>query len=285
MRLISFDPLRTLHFPPHRTLKPEQFLAQQQQLHEVDWLLYPDYWQVNALVFGLKARIFPSLPTYLIGHNKIEMTRAFEVVAPHNTPWTLIRPNTELHAEEVWDSMALPFVAKIPKSSMGEGVFLNENRADWNRYLQLTEVLYAQEYLPIDRDLRIIWLGDQVAGGYWRMQSADGFHNNIARGGQALAGPLPAAAIELVTRVATALGIDHAGFDIAMVDNYPYILEFNRMFGSQGVNSMIGQTQGIILDYLQRKLAESEPPKPRTPRGPRIVGGQSLKRRRSRAVA
>ena len=285
MRLISFDPLRTLHFPTHTAIKPERFLAHQQQICEADWVLYPDYWQINSLVFGLKARIFPSLSTYLIGHNKIEMTRVFQTLVPHHTPWTLIKPNTPSCADDVWDSMALPFVAKIAKSSMGEGVFLIENRADWNRYLQSTDVIYAQEYLPIDRDLRIVWLGDQVAGGYWRLQSPDGFHNNVARGGQTLAGPLPAAAVELVTRIATSLGIDHAGFDIAMVDNHPYILEFNRMFGSQGVNSLLGDTHTMIVDYLERKLAELEPPTPRTPRGPRALGGQATKRRRRRVAA
>jgi len=67
--------------------------------------------------------------------------------------------------------MPLPFVAKIPKSSMGEGVFLIENQTDWNRYLQLTQAIYAQEYLSIDRDLRIVWVGDQIVGGYWRLQA------------------------------------------------------------------------------------------------------------------
>ena len=92
-------------------------------------------------------------------------------------------------------------------------------------------------------------------------------------------GPIPQAAAELVTKVATTLGIDHAGFDIAMVDNYPYILEFNRMFGSQGINSLLGDTTPVILDYLTRKLAEEEPPHPRTPK---VVGGRGTKRRARR---
>lgn len=280
MRLISFDPLRTLHFPPHISFKSEHWLEQRHHLSEADWILFPDYWQVNALSFALKKRIFPSLPTYLIGHNKIEMTRAFETVVLANTPWTLIRPNTPVQAQEVWDAMGLPFVAKIVKSSMGEGVFLIENRADWNRYLQSAEVIYAQEYLPIDRDLRIVWIGDQVAGGYWRLQSPDGFHNNVARGGQAMAGPIPAVAVELVTKVARELGIDHAGFDIAMVDNHPYILEFNRMFGTQGINAMIGDTSELILNYLRRRLDEEEPPHPRTPQ--QSSGANRLKRTRRR---
>ncbi|HSG03755.1 MAG TPA: hypothetical protein VLA39_08510 [Marinobacterium sp.] len=285
MRLISCDPLRTLNFPPHTSLKSEQLFDKRQELIEADWVLYPQYWQVNVLSFALRKRIFPSLPTYLIGHNKIEMSRAFELVAPTHTPWTLIRANTEHQAQEVWDSMGLPFVAKLVKSSMGEGVFLIENFADWQRYLKVADVIYAQEYLPIDRDLRIVWIGDQIAGGYWRLQSPDGFHNNVARGGQAMAGPIPTAATELVTRIARALGIDHAGFDIAMVDNHPYILEFNRLFGTQGINTMIGDTSPIILDYLRRRMHEDEPPHPRAPdRRGALIGARRVRRRPARVA-
>ena len=279
MRLISFDPLRTLHFPPHTPLKPSQAILHKQEISEADWILYPEFWQINMLTFGLKARIFPSLPTYLIGHNKIEMTRAFEAVVPENTPWTIILSNTPSHAESAWEQMPIPFVAKIPKSSMGEGVFLIEQRSDWLKYLELTDVIYVQEYLPIDRDMRIVWIGDKIVGGYWRLQSSNGFHNNVAQGGQVMPGPIPQAAAELVTKVATTLGIDHAGFDIAMVDNYPYILEFNRMFGSQGINSLLGDTTPVILDYLSRKLTEEEPPHPRTPK---VIGGRGGKRRSRR---
>ncbi len=63
-----------------------------------------------------------------------------------------------------------------------------ENRADWNRYLATSDVIQAQEYLPIDRDPRILWIGDSVFDGYWGIQSPDGFDNNVARGGQVMAG-------------------------------------------------------------------------------------------------
>lgn len=284
MRLLSFDPLRTLKLPPHTSIKPEHFFQYKDEIRSADWVLFPEYWQISPLIFGLQARIFPSLPTYLIGHNKIEITRAVEMVAPEHLPWTLIRANTATEAEAVWDSMPLPFVAKIPKSSMGEGVFLIENRSDWRNYLQQTDVIYAQEYLPIDRDLRILWIGDSVFGGYWRVQSANGFHNNVARGGQVIAGQLPVAAVELVTRVARALKINYAGFDIAMVDHYPYLLEFNRMFGSQGIESTLGDPTEHLLEYLQRTLHEDDPHNPKSPRDP-LSGGLKRSRRRVRRAA
>jgi len=61
MKLISFDPLRTLAMPGVRFVKPEHWLREREALQDADWVLFPEYWQVNALHYGLKARIFPSL--------------------------------------------------------------------------------------------------------------------------------------------------------------------------------------------------------------------------------
>ncbi|TVP55644.1 MAG: hypothetical protein EA349_08940 [Halomonadaceae bacterium] len=237
MTLISFDVFRTLGFPDTRVIKPEQFLVHREALQTADWVLFPDYWQLNALVYGLKCRIFPSLSSYTIGHDKVEMTRAFETVAPAHLPWTLIRANGPLEQEEIWQTLPLPFVAKNPKASMGEGVWQIENRQDWLRYCGQTQVLYAQELLPMDRDLRIVVVGGNIIAAYWRQQSPYGFHNNLARGGTLAFDPVPASACALALQVARDLDINHAGFDIAMVDGHPYLLEFNRLFGNQGVDS------------------------------------------------
>lgn len=272
MKLISFDALRTLKFPPHSYIKPELFFRHKEEIQAADWVLFPEYWQLNPLVYGLKARIFPSLSSYLIGHNKVEMTRVFETIVPAHVPFTLIHGNHPDRAEEIWDAMPLPFVAKIPKASMGEGVFLIENRADWNSYCKKTDVLYAQEYLPIDRDLRLVVIGDKVVGGYWRIQSDNGFHNNIARGGTMMAGFIPQAAIDLVEKVARTLGVDHAGFDVAMVGEHPYLFEFNRIFGTQGVEQLIGDLTPLIVNYLNKKLDEFDPTTPKAPKRPKRPG-------------
>lgn len=281
MKLISFDTLRTLHFPPHLQLKPDQIFQYKEQLAEADWVLFPEYWQLNALLFAFKAHIFPSLPTYLIGHNKVEMTRAFEAVVPVNMPVTRIHGNSPEKAERLWDDFATPFVAKIPKSSMGEGVFLIESRQDWQAYCQKTDTLYVQEYLPIDRDLRLVVVGEKVVTAYWRLQSSDGFHNNIARGGEVAYDDIPPDAIVLVEYVAKTLGVDHAGFDVAMVDGFPYLLEFNRMFGTRGLGGKLVAEK--VMEYLSGKMDYFDP---EFPRGPGIASGsRGGTPRRARRVA
>jgi len=261
MNLVSFDIFRTLGLPGTTVLKPDDLFRQKELLRQADWVLFPEYWQLNALVYGLGCRVFPSEASYRIGHDKVEMTRAFQVVAPAHTPWTEIDANTAEAQDRLWQLMSLPFVAKLPKASMGDGVWLIENRQDWQRYCDRSPVLYVQEYLPIDRDVRVVVIGAKVITAYWRTQSDRGFYNNVAQGGQIDYSPVPSAVTDLALRLALDLGVDHAGFDIALVGGHPYVLEFNRLFGNQGL-AQGSAIRDAILDYL---LTSREPDDPEGP--------------------
>ncbi|MGR9072983.1 MAG: ATP-grasp domain-containing protein [Gammaproteobacteria bacterium] len=235
MRIVSFDAFRSLGIPGVRYIKPELYQQNLETVKQADWLLFPAYWQVNALYYGLNAKIFPSIASYHIGHDKIEQTRVFQLLWPGNTPETLILANTPENREKTVRHFGGPFVAKAPKSSEGHGVFLIETEEQWLDYCARTPILYVQEWLPIDRDMRIVVVGKNIIGGYWRLQGADGFHNNLAQGGLLEIAPLPQAAVELVLQIALALNIDHGGFDVAMVGETPFLLEFNRLFGNHGL--------------------------------------------------
>ena len=271
---VSFDVFRTLGFADTQQLKSDEIFKYRGQISEAEWVLFPEYWQLNALTYGLKARIFPSESSYRLGHNKIEMTRAFEVVAPAHTPSTRIAANTPENAAVLWETMDLPFVAKLPKAARGCGVWLIENREDWQAYLQKTDIVYVQEWLPIDRDIRIVIVGDQVVTAYWRLQASQGFYNNVSKGGCVDRSPVPQAAIDLALYLARTLDINHAGWDIAMVGNHPYVIEFNRLFGNQGIEGGSARLQDAILQYLH---SQSTPTGPNYPTRP-ATSGRRLKR-------
>lgn len=144
MRLFSFDVLRTFDFPDVAHIKPEAWLRERERVLAADWLLYPEYWQVNALVYAWRRRIFPSVSSYHLGHDKVEMTRAFEALVPAHTPHTLILPATPAAVEQVLDAFAFPFVAKSVRSAMGEGVFRIDDREGLLRYVRDHTVLYCR---------------------------------------------------------------------------------------------------------------------------------------------
>lgn len=257
MRIISFDVFRSLHITGVHYIKPENYLEHLDLLRAADWLLFPEYWQVNSLYYGLNCRIFPSIASYHLGHDKVEMTRVFQAVCPRNIPQTLVEAGTPQGVRAVLERFEFPFVAKDVRSSEGKGVYKIDNELDWRRYCSGRQVLYAQEYLPIDRDLRLVVIGERVVAGYWRLQSQDGFHNNLAAGGRLDFAPAPQAALDLVESLSRKLGIDHAGFDVAMVGDRPCILEFNRLFGNRGLSEQDVRPAELIYQYLLQKHGNS----------------------------
>lgn len=225
-------------------------------LREADWILFAPYTWINTLYYAVNHRIFPSISSYHLGHDKAEMTRAFQAICPGNVPETHVLANTPIHRDWIWNQAALPFVAKNPLSSQGRGVFLIESRSHWHTYCEQTNLLYAQEYLPIDRDMRLVVVGTKVVCAYWRQLSpeGDGFHTNVSRGGTILTDPIPQAAIDLVESLCARLHIDHGGFDVALCYGRYYIFEFNRLCGNVGLIEHEHSIQAETLAYLQAKL-------------------------------
>jgi len=264
MRLVSFNPFRTLGLPGVQYLKPDELFRRRELLEAAEWVLFPETWQVNTLLYGLRRRIFPSPNTFHLGYDKIEMTRAFWSVAEAHVPHTAILPSNANALAEIREAFELPLIVKDVRSSMGRGVFLVTEWAQLRELAARLEVLYVQEYLPIERDLRVVVIGDRVIGSYWRRACEGEFRNNVARGAELEFDPPPPAAIELVERVAATLGVDHAGFDVALVDGHPYLLEFNPLFGTEGLKRLGVDLSACMLDYLQRRTLRP----PEEPKGP-----------------
>jgi ribosomal protein S6--L-glutamate ligase len=144
-------------------------------------------------------------------------------------------------------------VAKAIKSSRGEGVALLHNEAELFDWAANQETLYIQEKLDITRDLRVVWVAGEILDAYWRVAPEGEFLNNISQGGRVSREEIPQVALDLVRRLATQLDIDHGGFDLALVDGWPYLFEFNRLFGSQGM--LVGQIS--FSEALLRHLSQT----------------------------
>lgn len=265
MRLVSFDPFRTLHLPGVSVLKPERWLADRELLRVADWVLFPGVWQLDSLEYGFKCRIFPSPATLRLGYDKVVTTRAMQAVFPAWMPETVIVANSPAGREEILDTFSFPFVMKVPREAMGRGVRLISGREQFSGWCnghgndQAPDILYAQEYLPIQRDLRVVWVGDSVMTAYWR-EGVDGFLNNVAQGGRVDFDNVPAEALQMVNEIATHFGIDHAGFDVALVDGHPYLLEFNVRFGNQALTARGIRVEDHIHAWLLKQLALARPP-------------------------
>lgn len=263
MELISFQPFRSAGIPGVTYVKPEMIFQERQRIEQADWLLFPETWMVNFLSYGWKKRIFPNISTYHLGYSKAEMTRAFWAVAPQNVPYTRIYAATPHNMESVLEEFTFPFIAKDNRNSMGRGVYLIENERDWKGYTSKHDVLYVQEFLPIDRDIRVVWVGNEIIAAYWRIGGHLGnFRNNVAQGGQISFETVPRQVLDLVENTAKALSINYAGFDVALVDDHPYLLEFNVLFGDAALKQLGIPVHTKIMDYL---MSEEKPITPEPP--------------------
>lgn len=265
MKLVTFNPLRTIGIPNINYIKPDLMFKEFDKIKDADFILFPENWQVNSLVYGLKKKIFPSIESIQLGFNKIEMTRVLWSVAPKYVPYTEILGHNKENIQKVLNTFPFPFVAKESRNSMGKGVFLIENEDQFYDYAQKNDVFYVQEYVECDRDLRVCIIGDEIVTAYWRIASNGEFHHNVARGGHISFDNIPDEALNIALTVARTLNINHAGFDILVSNGKYYILEFNILFGNQGVMESGVRPEQKIYEYLLSQYTPTFPTTPVTP--------------------
>lgn len=256
---ISFNPLRSIGIPSVKYLKPEKMFEEIESLKQARMVLFPEYWQVNILEYALKKRIFPSSATYRLGHDKIEMTRSLMALNPNCIPKTRFLAARSASYNDIVKEFGTPFVCKEIANSCGMGVFLVKSIDDFTAYLRKNDVLYIQEYLPIERDLRVVIIGQKAVAAYWRVKPQGTFHNNLAKGATVERDQIPHDVVAWVSDVARQLGVDHAGFDIAITDRGVFIFEFNLFFGTKGIPFNLASLGGHIVDYLQKEELMASP--------------------------
>jgi ribosomal protein S6--L-glutamate ligase len=261
LKLVSFDIYRSLGMPNTRYVKPEDIFQKSSDLRDADWILFPPHSLVNLIAFAFQKPIFPSISTYHLGFDKIQMTRAFLARFPEHTPRTLIGPAQEFYIEKILDEMSFPFIVKENRNAQGKGVFLVKNRSDFMTYARQNEVLYVQEYLEIQRDLRVVWVGDRVVLAYWRIAAPGALLNNLAAGGTIDYDNIPLRAVQLVSQICRNLHINYAGFDIAEISGHYYLLEYNLFFGMQALNEKKITLTPLIYNYLVRQAADNLTPR------------------------
>ncbi|MFO8082875.1 MAG: RimK family alpha-L-glutamate ligase [Desulfobacterales bacterium] len=191
--------------------------------------------------------IFPSYHTYKFSQDKIKQTAVFNILnIPH--PRTRVFYGKR-QKQKIGEYFQYPFVAKIARgSAMGRGVFLIKNLQDLDTYLSLEGPAYVQEYLPINRDMRMVVIGKRVVHAYWRKASDGEFRSNVAAGAEISFEKIPEDALKLALYTASACGWDDVGIDICCCNGKYYVLEGNMKYGKEGF-----RRAGI--DYL--KLMET----------------------------
>lgn len=229
--------------------------------------------ELYALCRHLCPKVFPNYDLRFQWEGKIGDTLLFWAYGvPH--PHTQVFPRVEALLGEhlvMGNDPVLPhypFVLKGAQGGEGTHVWLVETGADLQRVLSILERLewrgtfgfVIQEFLPdLDRDLRVVVIGDQVES-YWRRR-AGAFLHNVAQGGEIDADSNPelqAAGKQAVCRLCKRTGINLAAFDLVFptASPEPVFLEINYTFGRTGLGGSEGfyiRLRQAIDDWLHSK--------------------------------
>ena len=228
-RLKSNPAINTLGFKPCF----QNYSAHEQKLIlEADLIYYPTAFYADMLN-ALGKKTFPCYHTYNFALDKIKQTAMFNMLGlPH--PKTRIFYGTR-QKKNILNHFDFPFIAKKARgSAKGEGVHLIQNEKDLALYLINNSPAYIQEYLPVDRDMRIIIIGKKIRLAYWRIAQSNDFRTNVSQGGTISFDPMSDQALELALKIALKCGWDDVGIDIIMHKGQLMLLEGNMKYGTQG---------------------------------------------------
>ena len=220
-------------------------------IRKAEKIYYPTTFYAD-LFDAMGKATFPSYHTYKCVQDKIKQTAMFDLLnLPH--PRTRVFYGNR-QKKSIPDHFSFPFIAKIPRgSALGMGVYLIHNQKELRNYLELKSPAYVQEYLPIDRDIRVVVIGSRIVHAYWRIAPADEFRSNVAVGGRISLEPVPREARDLALQVARSCRWDDVGIDICEHKGRFYVLEANMKYGRQGFRDA-----GLDYDQLMESMIENE---------------------------
>ena len=116
--------------------------------------------------------------------------------------------------------------------------------------MQLTHVAYIQEYLPHDRDLRVILIDYQPILAYWRESPPGNFKTNIFQGGIIQFENIPQEVIGMAQEMARKCRFDDVGLDFIQDHGTWYLIEANMKYGRRALKNKGMDLKAIIRDRV-----------------------------------
>ena len=200
-------------------------------LRQAETVYYPSSLYEDVFL-ALGKKVFPANYYRYMG-DKIKQTELFTLLGiPH--------PRTRFYqgkgrSRQILRDFSFPFIAKIPRgSSKGRGVFLVRSPEDLHRYLEKCSLAYIQEYLPIDRDLRVVLVGAKVVHAYWRIARPGEYRSNVSLGGRISFQNIQEGPLRFAEQVARLCKFDEVGLDICICEDSNLVLEANMVYGLKG---------------------------------------------------
>jgi ribosomal protein S6--L-glutamate ligase len=192
--------------------------------------------------------IFPSLETHLYADDKIKQTTLYYMLGiPH--PRTRIYYH--LHHADISKDFSFPFVAKLPRASArGRGIFKIHHPDELAAYLRMTNIAYVQEYLPHERDLRVILINYSPVLAYWRRRPPGNFKTNLSQGGTISFEAVPGEALDMAREFAQKCKFNDVGLDMIHHHGTWYLIEANMLYGRKGLKIKDMRLKAVLREKI-----------------------------------
>jgi ribosomal protein S6--L-glutamate ligase len=220
-------------------------------MRQADIIYYPT--RLYADLFdSMGKRTFPNPTFYRYLGNKIKQTALFVMLGiPH--PRTKVYYG-ERQKKSILSDFSFPFVAKVPRySSGGKGVYLIRDEKDLAEYCKRKKIVYIQEYLKVDRDLRVVLINYRVVHAYWRIARTGNYRSNVSQGAKISFDGIPKEALDFSRKVTKLCKFDDVGLDVCKYRGTCYVLEANMLYGQKGFYRANLDRQKILQDMIERE--------------------------------
>ena len=186
----------------------------------------------------------------VLGESNLPVPKTLLVKHPINVEW-------------VEQNIGFPVIIKTLSGSFGAGVFLTENKKQFEQLVKMAEItsksynIIVQEFIKDSwgKDIRVFVLNQKVVGCMMRQSTDEDFRANITRGGEGIPYQITEEIEWLGGESARLLGLDIAGVDL-LFDNGNYrICEVNSSPGFEGMdkytNTNIAEQ---IVNFVKHKI-------------------------------
>jgi ribosomal protein S6--L-glutamate ligase len=201
-------------------------------IRQSDVICYPTTFYAD-IFDTMGKRTFPNYHTYKYVQDKIKQTALFNLLkVPH--PRTRVFYG-DYQKSKILEHFQFPFVAKVPRgSALGRGIYLIRNESELAAYNRLSRAAYIQQYLKIDRDLRVVLIRGRIIHAYWRIARPGEFRTNVSQGATISFDNIPEEGLALAQNTARLCQLDDVGLDICFFNGRYCVLEANMKYGKEG---------------------------------------------------
>ena len=168
-----------------------------------------------------------------------------------------------INIEFVENNIGFPIIVKTLSGSFGTGVFLAENKRQFQDLIKLAELtsksynIIVQEFIKDSwgRDIRVFVLNNKVVGCMMRQATDGDFRANITRGGEGIPYQITEEIEWLGGESARLLHLDIAGVDL-LFDNGSYrVCEVNSSPGFEGMDKYTNTNIAeLIVNFVKHKV-------------------------------